>query len=312
MNATSPASQCWCGHPLRVCKPKQVCHGVHCRSLCNEYPLLSERDCICNGNVCNSGRYVLCKEKECLRIQGPCNDDSDEECACDNQIDSTYVECTSHQGCQNKTCIDKCPASPFLATADCFCHGNLCNSTQVCHNRKCVNVIQACDPTDTNCVCQKNETCLDGKICRNGKCAVPKPACMRLPVVSQAGGCSCNHMDCQEGQTCDVKRNLCNDVAVCEDPREADDWKKLNIDIQGTTPGFTTGYRLALACHSCHTVKGSTGETIYSVECLDSGKWSADIVGCEEMACAQIKVDEESVDIIGEIYSGSRHASVHQ
>ena len=291
---------CWCSHPTNVCQPDHGCHQQtrSCIKTCEEYPLLSDHGCLCEATVCDSRTdgQVLCKDGKCLPSPNSCEEATtpDTECACDS-----HTVCTPDQACQDKTCSNKCPVSPFLATDDCFCHGKACNSMHVCHHAKCLYVSTPCNPDnvrDTNCTCNRNTACLDDKICLESKCVAPKPDCMPWPLIATAEGCICTPSTvCQEGLTCDKEKEKCKLPPECKNPRELGHWNDLNLDIQGTNTKYISRDQLTLACHPCHLVKGGEEKTIYSVKCLDSGDWSEDIVGCEKMACARINVDTESV-----------------
>ena len=51
-------------------------------------------------------------------------------------------------------------------------------------------------------------------------------------------------------------------------------------------------------------------DAMYSVECLESGAWSEEIVGCEKMVCEEIVVDSESVDVESATHNGKHFCFV--
>ena len=185
----------------------------------------------------------------------------------------------------------------------CYCDTNLCNEGDMCKSdtggcypnvENCPNVLTTI--SDPACFCPSaSKLCLKDQVCNDmvNDCTDPLPTCPDYPEVAEGYGCSCQESrECKSGELCSPDGE-CRTPVPCEDPAQD---QSLNLNITTENATLTEGHNISLQCLDCHYVTGYPDENGYEVSCLPSGQWNTTIVGCSNIHCNDIDVDDHTVD----------------
>ena len=162
--------------------------------------------------------------------------------------------------------------------------------------------------TDPACYCpHASQICLKDQVCNDmvNMCTDPLPSCPDYPKVAEDDGCACKGTEvCKSGELCSPEGE-CRTPVKCEDPSQD---QSLNLIIEKENATFTESHYISLQCEACHYVTNYPDQTSYAASCLPSGQWNTTIVGCSNIQCNEIDIDEHTVEETIEDVPSSCHA----